>query len=88
MRRRAGPDDPAERAILWGDLIPTRWQIPVRWTSAYDDYPVEAIEVRNELVERAAAEGWWSYFTHDPGRSRCGSSAPRRAATARRADPE
>ena len=63
--RRAG--DPTDRAILWGDLIPTRWQLPVRWTSAYDDYPVEAIEVRNELVARAADEGWWAYFTHDPG---------------------
>ena len=62
---RAG--DPTERAILWGDLIPTRWQIPVRWTSAYDDYPIDAIETRNELVSRAVAEGWWSYFTHDPG---------------------
>ena len=62
---RAG--DPTDRAIFWGDLIPTRWQIPVRWTSAYDDYPIEAIEVRNELVARAAAEGWWCYFTHDPG---------------------
>ena len=62
---RAG--DPTERAVFWGDLIPTRWQIPVRWTSAYDDYPIEAIEVRNELVVRAAAEGWWCYFTHDPG---------------------
>jgi glyoxylase-like metal-dependent hydrolase (beta-lactamase superfamily II) len=61
-------DDPLpDRAILWGDLIPTRWQVPVRWTSAYDDYPIEAIEVRNELVARAAAEGWWCYFTHDPG---------------------
>jgi glyoxylase-like metal-dependent hydrolase (beta-lactamase superfamily II) len=59
--------DPTERAIFWGDLIPTRWQIPVRWTSAYDDYPIDAIEVRSELVARAAAEGWWSYFTHDPG---------------------
>ena len=62
---RAG--DPTDRAIFWGDLIPTRWQVPVRWTSAYDDYPIEAIEVRNELVARAAAEGWWCYFTHDPG---------------------
>ena len=62
---RAG--DPNDRAIFWGDLIPTRWQVPVRWTSAYDDYPIEAIEIRNELVGRAAAEGWWSYFTHDPG---------------------
>jgi glyoxylase-like metal-dependent hydrolase (beta-lactamase superfamily II) len=56
-----------ERAIFWGDLIPTRWQIPVRWTSAFDDYPIQAVEVRNELVTRAAAEGWWCYFTHDPG---------------------
>ena len=55
------------RAIFWGDLIPTRWQIPVRWTSAYDDYPIQAVEARNELVSRAAAEGWWCYFTHDPG---------------------
>lgn len=62
---RAG--DPTERAIFFGDLIPTRWQLPVRWTSAYDDYPVDAVEVRNELVPRAAAEGWWCYFTHDPG---------------------
>jgi glyoxylase-like metal-dependent hydrolase (beta-lactamase superfamily II) len=65
--RPARAGDPTDRAIFWGDLIPTRWQIPVRWTSAYDDYPIEAIEVRNELVARAAAEGWWCYFTHDPG---------------------
>jgi glyoxylase-like metal-dependent hydrolase (beta-lactamase superfamily II) len=58
---------PGERAIFWGDLIPTRWQIPVRWTSAFDDYPIQAVEVRNQLVARAAAEGWWCYFTHDPG---------------------
>ena len=59
--------DPTDRAIFWGDLIPTRWQIPVRWTSAYDDYPIDAIEVRSELLGRASAEGWWCYFTHDPG---------------------
>jgi glyoxylase-like metal-dependent hydrolase (beta-lactamase superfamily II) len=62
---RAG--DPTGRAIFWGDLIPTRWQVPVRWTSAYDDYPIQAIEVRNELVARAAGEEWSCYFTHDPG---------------------
>jgi len=60
-------DDPHERAIFFGDLIPTRWQLPVRWTSAYDDYPVDAVEVRSRLLARAAAEGWWCYFTHDPG---------------------
>ena len=40
-------EDPHERAIFWGDLIPTRWQIPVRWTSAFDDYPIDAVEIRN-----------------------------------------
>ena len=56
-----------ERGIFWGDLIPTRWQIPVRWTSAFDDYPIQAVEIRNRLVTQAAAEGWWCYFTHDAG---------------------
>jgi glyoxylase-like metal-dependent hydrolase (beta-lactamase superfamily II) len=60
-------EDPHDRAVFWGDLIPTRWQIPVRWTSAFDDYPIDAVETRNELVRRAADEGWWCYFTHDPG---------------------
>ena len=62
---RAG--DPVGQAVLWGDLIPTRWQIPTRWTSAFDDYPIDAIAIRNVLLGRAVDEGWWSYFTHDPG---------------------
>ena len=60
-------DDPQDRAIFFGDLIPTRWQLPVRWTSAFDDYPIDAVEIRNQLVPKAADEGWWCYFTHDPG---------------------
>ena len=58
---------PPLRAVFFGDLIPTRWQLPVRWTSAFDDYPVEAVEVRQRLLARAIGEGWWCYFTHDPG---------------------
>jgi glyoxylase-like metal-dependent hydrolase (beta-lactamase superfamily II) len=60
-------DGSGDRGVFFGDLIPTRWQLPVRWTSAYDDYPIEAVEVRHELVTRAADEGWWCWFTHDPG---------------------
>ena len=60
-------DADGERAVFFGDLIPTRWQLPFRWTSANDDYPVEAVEIRRELVTRAADENWWCYFTHDPG---------------------
>ncbi|MEP6468743.1 MAG: MBL fold metallo-hydrolase, partial [Chloroflexota bacterium] len=50
----ARAEDPQDRAIFWGDLVPTRWQVPVRWTSAFDDYPIDAVEIRNELVRRAA----------------------------------
>lgn len=62
-----GNDAGGSRAIFWGDLIPTRWQLPVRWTSAYDDYPVAAVETRRQLLARAATGDWWCYFTHDPG---------------------
>jgi glyoxylase-like metal-dependent hydrolase (beta-lactamase superfamily II) len=60
-------DGSGDRGVFFGDLIPTRWQLPVRWTSAYDDYPIEAVEIRRELVTRAAEEAWWCWFTHDPG---------------------
>lgn len=60
-------EDSAERGIFFGDLIPTRWQLPVRWTSAYDDYPIDAVETRNRILHDAVAGGWWCYFTHDPG---------------------
>jgi len=60
-------DAPGEHGIFFGDLIPTRWQLPVRWTSAFDDYPIDAVEARQALVSRSAVDGWWCYFTHDPG---------------------
>ena len=62
-----GREGDAERGVFFGDLIPTRWQLPIRWTSAFDDYPIDAVETRRELLTRAADEGWWCYFTHDPG---------------------
>src|SRR5438045_1631494 len=39
---QAGSTQATSRAVFFGDLIPTRWQLPVRWTSAFDDYPVHA----------------------------------------------
>jgi len=66
-RPAAHGEDPADRAVFFGDLIPTRWQLPVRWTSAYDDYPIQAVETRNRILHDAVAGGWWCYFTHDPG---------------------
>ncbi len=62
-----GREGDGDRGVFFGDLVPTRWQLPIRWTSAFDDYPIDAVETRRELLTRAADEGWWCYFTHDPG---------------------
>ncbi len=59
--------EPLPRAVFFGDLIPTRWQVPVRWTSAFDDYPIDAVEIRNRLLHDVIEGGWDCYFTHDPG---------------------
>ena len=65
---RAGRDEPpGEHGVFFGRPDSDPLAAPVRWTSAFDDYPIEAVEVRQVLVSRAAAEGWWCYFTHDPG---------------------
>ena len=56
-----------KRATLRGDLIATRWQIPVQWTSAFDRYAIRAVEIRITLVTQAAPEGCWCYFTRDLG---------------------
>jgi len=56
-----------DRAIFFGDLVPTTTRLATRWTSAHDDYPVEAVETRHRYLSQAAADGWWCYFTHEPG---------------------
>jgi hypothetical protein len=36
------------------------------WHLAYDTYPVETRRRKPELLARAAAEGWWVLWNHDP----------------------
>jgi glyoxylase-like metal-dependent hydrolase (beta-lactamase superfamily II) len=48
------------------DLAPYASHLTPTWVAAFDLFPLETIESKNELFGRAAAEGWWCSFGHDP----------------------
>jgi glyoxylase-like metal-dependent hydrolase (beta-lactamase superfamily II) len=48
------------------DLAPYAAHVTPTWVAAFDLFPMETIQSKNELFARAAAEGWWCSFGHDP----------------------
>ena len=57
-------------ALLLSDIIPTTTHLQYPYIASYDLYPLETLEVKRALLERAASEGWYLFFYHDP-RVRC-----------------
>ena len=37
-----------------------------RWVTAFDDFPLDSVEVKGELFARAADEGWTVVLSHEP----------------------
>ena len=50
----------------FADLVEYAAQIMPTWVSAFDLFPLETIANKADLLGRAAAEGWWCSFGHDP----------------------
>ncbi len=48
------------------DIAPFAAHVTPTWVAAFDLFPLETIATKLELFERAAAEGWWCSFAHDP----------------------
>lgn len=48
-----------------GDFVPTRHHLRVHYASAYDQYPLELVNKKIELLAKAAGEGWQLLFNHD-----------------------
>ncbi len=60
-----------EVALHLGDLLPTHVHFNPLWIMAYDNYPLEVIELK-EKYERAGIErGAWFLFYHDPFLKAC-----------------
>jgi glyoxylase-like metal-dependent hydrolase (beta-lactamase superfamily II) len=56
----------AQTACYISDLIPTSAHLDLNWVMAFDLYPMESIESRNQYYSRAIPEKWLTMFTHDP----------------------
>ena len=48
------------------DLAPFAAHITPTWVAAFDLFPLKTIQSKYDLFARAAAEGWWCSFGHDP----------------------
>jgi glyoxylase-like metal-dependent hydrolase (beta-lactamase superfamily II) len=55
-----------ETIAFFGDLGMRPWSANPRWVTAFDDFPLDSVEVKGELFARAADEGWLVVLSHEP----------------------
>ena len=48
------------------DLVQFGASVTPTWVSGFDLFPLEAIDNKDRILTRAANEGWWCSFGHDP----------------------
>ena len=56
----------ARTLAFFGDLGMRPWSANPRWVTAFDDFPLDSVEVKGELFARAAEEGWLVALSHEP----------------------
>ena len=49
-----------------GDLVPTRHHVPPAYIMAFDLYPRLTYKIKQQVLTRAAEEGWLVVWPHDP----------------------
>src|SRR4029078_5527496 len=55
-----------ETLAFFGDLGMRPWSANPRWVTAFDDFPLDSVEVKGELFGRAPHEGWLIVLSHEP----------------------
>ena len=53
-------------AFFLGDLIPTVSHLPLPYLMGYDLYPMQTMETKQWVLDRAFEESWLLIFEHDP----------------------
>jgi glyoxylase-like metal-dependent hydrolase (beta-lactamase superfamily II) len=51
---------------FFGDLGMRPWSANPRWITAFDDFPLDSVEMKGELFARAAADHWLVALSHEP----------------------
>jgi glyoxylase-like metal-dependent hydrolase (beta-lactamase superfamily II) len=54
-----------QAAFYLGDTVPTRAHIPLPYVMAYDLFPLDTLEFKRKLYERALKGDWLLLFDHD-----------------------
>jgi len=52
--------------IFGGDLFPTIHHLRIPWVMAYDNYPIQTIAEKTEILSRIVEEDWILFLEHDP----------------------
>ena len=61
--RGTGPG--ARSLAFFGDLCMRPWSANPRWVTAFDDFPLDCVEVKGELFRRAVEEDWIVALSHE-----------------------
>jgi glyoxylase-like metal-dependent hydrolase (beta-lactamase superfamily II) len=61
--RGSGPQ--AKTLAFFGDLCMRPWAANPRWVTAFDDFPLDSVEVKGSLFARAADEAWIVALSHE-----------------------
>lgn len=61
--RGSGPG--ARTLAFFGDLAMRPWSANPRWVTAFDDFPLDSVEVKGELFRRAVEDDWIVVLSHE-----------------------
>lgn len=50
---------------FFGDLMMRPWAANPRWITAFDDFPLDSVQVKHSLFAQAADEGWTVVLSHE-----------------------
>ncbi len=51
---------------FFGDLCMRPWSANPRWVTAFDDFPLDSVDMKSSLFARAADENWLVALSHEP----------------------
>ncbi|HEY7828611.1 MAG TPA: MBL fold metallo-hydrolase [Candidatus Limnocylindrales bacterium] len=63
---RGRGDQPGRPLAFFGDLAMRPWSANPRWITAFDDFPLDSVEVKAELFGQAVADDWTIVLSHEP----------------------
>jgi glyoxylase-like metal-dependent hydrolase (beta-lactamase superfamily II) len=60
-----GTGEKPRTLAFFGDLCMRPWAANPRWVTAFDDFPLDSVEIKGSLFARAADEGWTVALSHE-----------------------